>query len=81
MSARISRTLFSFTSIVNRKSAGWEGERAVKESCRKTVVFAHGPATRMARRAPSLPNDLVRLEEEGRGNGEAKLLGGLEVDD
>jgi hypothetical protein len=26
-------------------------------------------------------DDLVRLEEEGRGNGEAQGLGGLEVDD
>ena len=33
MSARISRTLFSCTSIkVNRKDAGWEGERAVRGS-------------------------------------------------
>src|ERR671931_2289244 len=46
MSARISRTLFFRTSILNRRDVGWEGERAVKGACGKTAVFAHAPSRR-----------------------------------
>src|SRR5215475_10651923 len=39
MSAQISQTLFLCTSIVNRRHAGWDGERSTQGSCRKTIGY------------------------------------------
>jgi hypothetical protein len=42
ISERIFRTLFFYTSIVNRRHAGLEGGSNVQGSYEKTVVFPHG---------------------------------------